>query len=329
MGSAGQNGFHDTAIAKGPGVVLGRSGASFGQAHYCEKDFWPHNTALYVTDFHGNDPLFAFYFLRSIDFTRHNSGGAQQSLNRNFIYPIQVGVPRPPEQRAIAGALSDVDALLGALDQLIEKKRDIKQATMQQLLTGQTRLPGFSGEWEVKQLGEIAMLYQPITISARQFTKSGYPVYGANGVVGFYREFNHDKWQVTVTCRGSTCGTVNRTVEKSWITGNAMVVNCDQNKDLNKNFLYYVLLSQDLSVCITGTGQPQIVRGPLANVALKIPRDVAEQTAIAEVLSDMDEELAALEQRRDKTHDLKQGMMQELLTGRIRLVNPETVHKTC
>ena len=99
-----------------------------------------------------------------------------------------------------------------------------------------------------------------------------------------------------------------------------MVVNCDQNKDLNKDFLYYVLLSQDLSVCITGTGQPQIVRGPLANVELKIPRDVAEQTAIAEVLSDMDAELAAVEQRRDKTRALKQGMMQELLTGRTRLV---------
>ena len=158
MGSAGQNGFHDTAIAtkKGPGVGLGRSGASFGQAHYCEKDFCPHNTALYVTDFRGNDPLFVFYFLKSIDFTRHNSGGAQQSLNRNFIYPIQVGVPRPPEQRAIAGALSDVDALIGALEQLIAKKRDLKQATMQQLLTGQTRLPGFRGEWEVKRLGDVA-----------------------------------------------------------------------------------------------------------------------------------------------------------------------------
>ena len=88
VGSAGENGFHDTAIASGPGVVLGRSGASFGQAHYCAQDYWPHNTALYVTDFRGNNPLFVFYFLKAIDFSRHNSGGAQQSLNRNFIAPI-------------------------------------------------------------------------------------------------------------------------------------------------------------------------------------------------------------------------------------------------
>ena len=234
---------------------------------------------------------------------------------------LKILVPPPPEQRAIAEALSDVDRLLAALDRLIAKKRDLKQAAMQQLLTGQTRLPGFHGAWEVKRLGDMTMLYQPVTISAHQFSESGYPVYGANGVVGFYRDFNHDSWQVTITCRGSTCGTVNRTVEKCWITGNAMVVNCDQNNNINKEFLYFALKHKDLSVCITGTGQPQIVREPLANVELKIPV-VSEQTAIAEVLSDMDAELATLEQRRDKTRLLKQAMMQELLTGRTRLVAP-------
>ena len=76
IGSAGRNGFHDVALAKGPGVVLGRSGASFGQAHYCDQNYWPHNMVLYVTDFLGNDLLFVFYFLRAFDFTRHNSGGA-------------------------------------------------------------------------------------------------------------------------------------------------------------------------------------------------------------------------------------------------------------
>jgi type I restriction enzyme S subunit len=234
---------------------------------------------------------------------------------------MQVALPpTKSEQRAIAEALSDVDELLGALDRLIAKKRDIKQAAMQQLLTGQIRLPGFSGEWEVKRLGDVAKLYQPVTISANQFTESGYPVYGANGVIGYYRDFNHDSWQVTVTCRGSTCGTVNRTVEKCWITGNAMVIGCDQNIVINKEFLYYTLANQDLSVCITGTGQPQIVRGPLANVELKLPLDILEQISIAQVLTDMDAELAALELQRDKTRLLKQAMMQELLTGRLRLV---------
>ncbi len=169
-------------------------------------------------------------------------------------------------------------------------------------------------------MGDVANLYQPVTISAKQFTESGYPVYGANGVVGFYREFNHEKSQVTVTCRGSTCGTVNQTVEKSWITGNAMVVNCDNSNGLTKTFLYYCLLGKDLSICITGTGQPQIVRGPLANINLNIPSDVGEQTAIAAILSDIDAELGELETQLDKTRTIKQGMMQKLLTGEIRLI---------
>ena len=116
MGSAGQNGFHDTALAKGPGIVIGRSGASFGQVHFSPVDYWPHNTALYVTDFKGNDPRFAFYFLKALDFDRYNSGSAQPSLNRNFIYPISVRVPKPAEQKAIAG-------VLGALDDKIELNR--------------------------------------------------------------------------------------------------------------------------------------------------------------------------------------------------------------
>jgi type I restriction enzyme S subunit len=116
VGAAGQNGFHDTAIARGPGVVVGRSGASFGQVHYCETDFWPHNTGLYVTDFRGNNPRFAFYFLKAIDFNRYNSGSAQPSLNRNFIYPIEVKIPPPDEQRAIAH-------ILGTLDDKIDLNR--------------------------------------------------------------------------------------------------------------------------------------------------------------------------------------------------------------
>lgn len=156
MGSAGRNGYHDTALVAGPGVVIGRSGASFGQAHYCPTAFWPHNTALYVTDFRGNHPLFTYYFLKSIDFSRHNSGGAQQSLNRNFISSIPIAVSKLREQGAIAEALSDADALIESLEELIAKKRHVKQGAMQELLTGKRRLPGFAGDWIVRPISEIA-----------------------------------------------------------------------------------------------------------------------------------------------------------------------------
>ncbi len=121
MGSAGPNGVHDTAKMKGPGVTIGRSGVgSMGVVSYCEVDYWPHNTVLYVTDFLGNHPRFTFYFLQHLNLRRFDSGSAQASLNRNYIYPIPICVPAPQEQRSIA-------SILGALDDKIELNRRMNE----------------------------------------------------------------------------------------------------------------------------------------------------------------------------------------------------------
>jgi len=125
FGSAGQNGFHDTARAPSPGVVIGRSGASFGQINYCDEPYWPHNTALYVTDFRGNDPRFVYYCLKGMDFSRYNSGSAQQSLNRNYIYLAPLLIPDLGSQRAIAH-------ILGTLDDRIEANRRMA-ATLEEM----------------------------------------------------------------------------------------------------------------------------------------------------------------------------------------------------
>ena len=113
LGSFGVTGFHDMPMARGPGVTVGRSGASFGVVSYCPVDYWPHNTALYVIDFHGNDERFAYYLLKSIDFSRYNSGSAQPSLNRNFIHPMPIVVPSLAEQKAIAHVLGTLDDKIG------------------------------------------------------------------------------------------------------------------------------------------------------------------------------------------------------------------------
>ena len=317
MGSAGQNGVHNTAIASAPGIVLGRSGASFGQAHFCDQDFWPHNTALYVTDFRGNDELFAFYFLKALDFTRHNSGGAQQSLNRNYIYPIQIAVPPLPEQRAIAAALSDVDALLAKLDELIAKKRDLKQAAMQQLLTGQTRLPGFSGEWEVKRLGDVSPLQRGFDLLTTRLRQGGYPVVYSNGVSSYHNEFMV-KGPGVITGRSGTIGNVHFVEEDFWPHNTSLWVT--SFKGNSPKFIFYLLGSLGLEKFGTGSGVPTLNRNDVHAHKVRIPPTPDEQTAIATILSDMDAELTALEARRDKTRALKQGMMQELLTGRIRLL---------
>ena len=125
LGSFGITGWHDESKVKGPGVTVGRSGASYGVVSYSECDFWPLNTALFVKDFHGNDERFAYYFLQSIDFKRFNSGSAVQSLNRNHVHPMEIRVPPLPEQRAIA-------SILEALDDKIELNRRMN-ATLESL----------------------------------------------------------------------------------------------------------------------------------------------------------------------------------------------------
>ena len=116
LGSFGVTGWHSTAKAKGPGLTIGRSGASFGVATYTDKDYFPLNTSLYVTDFNGNQPRFAYYFAKDFDFSAFNSGSAQPSLNRNFINPVKVSIPPIAEQKAIAH-------ILGTLDDKIELNR--------------------------------------------------------------------------------------------------------------------------------------------------------------------------------------------------------------
>lgn len=252
-----------------------------------------------------------------------NLGATINQITNSDINTYIIPLPPLPEQRAIAEALSDVDELITALDKKIAKKRLIKQGAMQQLLTGKKRLPGFTEKWVEKKLGDIADIYQPQTISQEKFTINGYDVYGANGVIGKYHAYNHTYSQVMITCRGSNCGTVNISKGACWITGNAMVLNVD-NYDIHKKFLYYYLTNRDLTELVTGSGQPQIVRIPLSNYVVTIPLFYNEQQAIAAILSDMDQEIANLEAQRDKYSVLKSGMMQKLLTGKIRLIKPQT-----
>jgi type I restriction enzyme, S subunit len=235
----------------------------------------------------------------------------------------QVTMPRPPkkEQRAIAEALSDVDGLLGGLDRLIAKKRDLKQAGMQQLLTGQTRLPGFHGEWGVKAVAKVASITKGIQLHANESNGEGqFPHF--NG--GIYPSSYTDKSNcsantIAISEGGNSCGYVQFIKQPFWCGGHCYAV---VPKDIDNRFLYHALKGKQPAIMglRVGSGLPNVQKTALADFKLFVPSDRDEQTAIAAVLSDMDDELAALEQRREKTRDLKQAMMQELLTGKTRLV---------
>jgi len=232
---------------------------------------------------------------------------------------LQVLVPPPSEQRAIAEALSDVDGLLGGLDRLIAKKRDLKQAAMQQLLTGQTRLPDFHGEWEVKSLSQICSMKSGEGITSAnidQFSK--YPCYGGNGLRGYATRFTHEGGYALVGRQGALCGNVYGVEGQFFASEHAIVVTPFAGTDIR--WLTSVLGRMNLNQYSESSAQPGLSVSKILKLEITVPSTKAEQTAIAEVLTEMDAELAGLEQRREKTRALKQAIMQELLTGRTRLV---------
>src|SRR5450755_961771 len=168
VGSAGVHGYHDTAKAKGPGVTLGRSGASFGKVTFSGEDFWPHNTTIFVTDFKGNEPLFIRYLLESLDFSSLNSGSAQQSLNRTFVYPVPVRKFAFPVQQRIAGILSAYDELIENSQLRIRILEAMARALYRMWFVhfhfpGHEKLPSIASPlgdipqgWEVKRAPECA-----------------------------------------------------------------------------------------------------------------------------------------------------------------------------
>ncbi len=150
--SSGTEDTHCESKVRGPGVVTGRYG-TIGEVFFVPNDFWPLNTTLYVRNFHGNNPLFVSYLLRTLDFHTHSGKSGVPGVNRNDLHEIVVSFPpTETEQSTIAQALADADALIESLEQLITKKRQIKQAAMQELLTGKKRLSGFNAKWSANPL---------------------------------------------------------------------------------------------------------------------------------------------------------------------------------
>ncbi|MBP7084120.1 MAG: restriction endonuclease subunit S [Giesbergeria sp.] len=345
---------HSRTLEQGT-LIIANSGATLGVVKILGVKCCANDGIAAIVNHRKGDKEFVCHYVNTLTkYLREvvATGNGQPNLNTKLIKHIAIPFPTAPEQRAIATALSDVDALLAKIDQLIAKKRDLKQAAMQQLLTGQTRLPGFSGEWEVKRLGDLFAFSGGHTASRDQLSNSGYCYlhYGdihksTKTYIDLEAEYL-DIPKLTVRLSDVTTsamlkdgdvvfvdasedddGTSRHVVvvnplEKPFISGLHTIVAkakgdlldngfkrfCFQTKSIKRQFQFFAV----------GTKVSGISKTSIAKIELKFP-PTAEQTAIATVLSDMDAELAALEARRDKTRALKQGMMQALLTGRIRL----------
>ena len=205
------------------------------------------------------------------------------SINNKNFSECYIGIPSKREHKKIATLLRLIDERISTQNKIIDK--------LQSLIKGiRVHLTQQVGG-DFVYLSEIAQIYQPQTISLSELTKEGYLVYGANGVIGKYKEYNHQTEQICITCRGNTCGVVNYTQPKSWITGNAMVINTDDFKEkVFKRYLYHYLSTYNFNSIISGSGQPQIVRSPLEKLKVKLPA-ILKQEQIATYLDKLQNQI--------------------------------------
>ena len=261
-----------------------------------------------------------------------------QITNKDMAAFKVIWPPTKAEQEAIAKALSDADALIESLEQIIAKKRHLKQGAMQELLTGKKRLPGFEikpgykdtevgmipEDWQIKSVEQISTVGRGRVISHKEIARSRnpqYPVYSSQtsngGVMGYLDTFEFEGEYITWTTDGANAGTV---FSRNGRFNCTNVCGTIKLKSDNHLFVSKVLGKIAPRHVSRQLGNPKLMNDVMKRIQIPLPPTPAEQTAIATILSDMDAEIATLDAKLSKARQLKQGMMQELLTGRIRLV---------
>ena len=228
---------------------------------------------------------FVFYLMQTKrkELIRKSCGSTFLEISANEVRKIEIAVPTYKEQEKISKLLALLDERISTQNKIIDKLQSLIKG-LRVHLTQKT-------DGYIVYLSEIAKIYQPQTISLSEFTEEGYLVYGANGIIGKYREYNHRTEQICITCRGNTCGMVNYTKPKSWITGNAMIVNTDNYQDkICKRYLYHYLSTYNFNSIISGSGQPQIVRSPLEKLKVKLPA-ILKQKQIATFLDKLQNQI--------------------------------------
>jgi type I restriction enzyme S subunit len=353
--------FQDTEIEAGD-VFLNITGASIGRSAVADARVVHGNVNQHVCIIRTNQvelqPQFLNYFLLSAAGQRQidtfQAGGNRQGLNFGQVRSFRLPLPPIAEQRAISAALSDVDALLAKFDALIAKKRDLKQAAMQQLLTGKTRLPGFESaqirsneteigsfpiDWPVIKLMQVVRSHRQGYYTKERYAVSGVRLVRITDLLNPRLEYgsmpllqlsakDHALYKISVGdflfARSGAIGRYGIVYEDVDAVFGSYIIrfNFDSSRITNEflGFLYETATIRKQLFSITqGSSNININASNIKSLQIPLPH-IEEQIAIATTLSDMDAEIAALEARRDKTRLLKQGMMQELLTGRTRLV---------
>jgi type I restriction enzyme S subunit len=299
---------HDEFKAKAPGVVTGRSG-TIGKVTFVEEDYWPHNTALWVTDFKNNDAKFVYFFYSNFKLERLGTGSSVPTLNRNDVHAKKTFFPTLLEQQKIASFLSAVDEKIQQLSRKKELLEQYKKGVMQQLFSGKLRFKDENGEdypdWEEKKLGDIT---ESIKSGKSTSMENGmFPLYGSTGIIGKCAEYSHNGMYILIARVGANAGTINLINDQFGVSDNTLVLNCNQNSFVN--YLFHYLDFYNLNRLVFGSGQPLITGGQLKVLKLNLPSQ-PEQQKIANFLSSIDTKIENVNKQITQTQTFKKGLLQ-------------------
>lgn len=319
LATGGQIGWTNKPLYTKPSVLIGRKG-TINKPQYIDKSFWTIDTLFYTEINEGYIPKFIYYLFKSIDWLSLNEASGVPSLSSKNIERLEVKVPNKSIQKKIATVLSDMDELIESLEKVIDKKKKIKQGSMQQLLTGKKRLRGFNGKWENTSFEKAFTLIpsEALSKSTKTYYERGrYPIVDqGNRIISGYTNnseavYENNKGGVIVF--GDHTRSL-KFIDFDFVSGGDGVRILKSSGSSKTIFLYYKLLNKK----VVNTGYNRHF-SQLKEMCFNLPM-YEEQQAIASILSDMDSEIELLEEKLEKYEQVKEGMMQQLLTGRIRLI---------
>lgn len=338
LATGGQIGWATEYLYDKPSVLIGRKG-TIDKPRYQDTPFWTVDTLFYSEIGTSCSTKFIFYKFCLIDWIKNNEASGVPSQNAKTIEKIQISLPPLPEQTAIATALSDTDALISSLQTLIAKKQAIKLSAMQNLLSGKIRLPEFAQrpdgslkttrqtelgcvpeDWEVLELGSVAFIKTGSKNNQDKKENGQYPFFVRSATVEQIDTYSYDCEAILIPGEGNI-GSIFHYINGKFDAHQRVYVIRDFYNVIGK-FVFFALKQNFGKHAMENTVKATVdsLRLPtFQNFKFAIPKSTTEQTAIAQLLSDMDAEIEALEGRLKKTQSLKQGMMQTLLTGKIRL----------